>query len=228
MARTDTLGNFLTDVADAIREKKGTSETILASDFDTEIENLPSGGGKYAPQYVRFGGGGNSIRDLSYELGNLDTSNMTTMVSMFNSAGGVISLDISGFNTSNVTSFEFMFQNCSSLTSINFGNIDTSKVTTMNNMFSGCRSLTTLDLSDFTINSNIITSGMFMNCTSLEKLDIRTMPASKLSSTYMFSGVSNNCEIIVNSQTEKDVMTSNWPNLASVKTVAEYEAEQGE
>lgn len=45
MARTNTLGNFLTDVADAIRTKKGSSDTILASDFDTEIENLPSGGG---------------------------------------------------------------------------------------------------------------------------------------------------------------------------------------
>lgn len=44
MARTDTLPHFLTDVADAIREKKGTQETIQASDFDTEIENLPSGG----------------------------------------------------------------------------------------------------------------------------------------------------------------------------------------
>ena len=44
MARTDTLGHFLTDVADAIREKKGSSDTIQASDFDTEIENLPSGG----------------------------------------------------------------------------------------------------------------------------------------------------------------------------------------
>ena len=45
MARTDSLPNFLTDVADAIREKKGTEETIQASDFDTEIANLPSGGG---------------------------------------------------------------------------------------------------------------------------------------------------------------------------------------
>ena len=224
MARTNNLTDFLSDVADAIRTKKGTSETIPAKDFDTEIENLPSGGGKYAPQYVRFGL--NGITDLSYEVENLDTSNMTTMISMFNGAGSITSLNISGFNTSNVTSFEFMFQNCSSLTSINFGNIDTSKVTTMNNMFSGCRSLTTLDLSKFIINSNIITSGMFMNCTSLEKLDIRTMPASKLSGTYMFSGVSNNCEIIVNSQTEKDVMTSSWPNLTNVKTVAEYEAEQ--
>ena len=45
MARTDTLGNFLTDVADAIREKKGTTDTILASNFDTEIESIETGGG---------------------------------------------------------------------------------------------------------------------------------------------------------------------------------------
>ena len=45
MARTDTLGHFLTDVADAIRAKTGSSEAIVASDFDTEIENIPSGGG---------------------------------------------------------------------------------------------------------------------------------------------------------------------------------------
>lgn len=43
MARTDTLPHFLTDVADAIRTKKGTNDTITASSFDTEITNLPSG-----------------------------------------------------------------------------------------------------------------------------------------------------------------------------------------
>ena len=44
MARTNTLGNFLTDVANAIRAKGGTSEPIQASYFDTAIANLPSGG----------------------------------------------------------------------------------------------------------------------------------------------------------------------------------------
>ena len=42
MARTNTLGNFLTDVASAIREKKGTTDTILASDFDKIIAILRS------------------------------------------------------------------------------------------------------------------------------------------------------------------------------------------
>lgn len=51
MARTDTLGHFLTDVADAIRGKKGSQETIQASDFDTEIANLPSGGGADLNEY---------------------------------------------------------------------------------------------------------------------------------------------------------------------------------
>ena len=44
MARIDTLGNFLTDVATAIRNKKGTTDTIAASDFDTEIESIETGG----------------------------------------------------------------------------------------------------------------------------------------------------------------------------------------
>ena len=45
MARIDTLGNFLTDVATAIRNKKGTTDTIVASNFDTEIESIETGGG---------------------------------------------------------------------------------------------------------------------------------------------------------------------------------------
>ena len=44
MARTDTLINFLTDVAAAIKTKKGDSTPIPAANFDTEIANLPSGG----------------------------------------------------------------------------------------------------------------------------------------------------------------------------------------
>ena len=40
MARTDTLPHFLTDVADAIREKTGESGTIQASTFDTAISNI--------------------------------------------------------------------------------------------------------------------------------------------------------------------------------------------
>jgi hypothetical protein len=43
MARTDTLDHFLTDVADSIRTKTGSSESIQASSFDTAISLIPSG-----------------------------------------------------------------------------------------------------------------------------------------------------------------------------------------
>lgn len=45
MADTNNLSNFLTDVANAIREKKHISETIAAENFDTEILSIPSGSG---------------------------------------------------------------------------------------------------------------------------------------------------------------------------------------
>ena len=43
MARIDNLGNFLTDVANAIRAKGGTTASIKASSFDTAINALESG-----------------------------------------------------------------------------------------------------------------------------------------------------------------------------------------
>lgn len=44
MAKTDNLIDYLTDIADAIREKKGTSDLINAQNFADEIKNMPQGG----------------------------------------------------------------------------------------------------------------------------------------------------------------------------------------
>ena len=44
MARIDTLPNFLTDVATAIRNKTGESELLAPEDYDTEIESIQGGG----------------------------------------------------------------------------------------------------------------------------------------------------------------------------------------
>ena len=40
-----TYQDYLADIADAIREKDGTSSPILASDFAERIRAIPSGGG---------------------------------------------------------------------------------------------------------------------------------------------------------------------------------------
>lgn len=45
MARTDTLNNFCTDIADSIREKTGETGLIPASEFDTKIRGIETGTG---------------------------------------------------------------------------------------------------------------------------------------------------------------------------------------
>lgn len=44
MARIDSLTNFLTDVASAIKEKTGKTDMITPANFDTEIESIQAGG----------------------------------------------------------------------------------------------------------------------------------------------------------------------------------------
>ena len=44
MAKNDNLKDFLVDVADAIREKKGTTDKINPQDFSSEIASIQSGG----------------------------------------------------------------------------------------------------------------------------------------------------------------------------------------
>ena len=45
MAKNNNLKDFLIDIANAIRAKKGTTETIKPQDFSSEIESIKSGGG---------------------------------------------------------------------------------------------------------------------------------------------------------------------------------------
>ena len=58
MDKTNNLQYFLTDIADAIREKKGTSDLINAQNFADEIRNMPtSGGGEGSIEYFTYGEG---------------------------------------------------------------------------------------------------------------------------------------------------------------------------
>ena len=45
MAKTDNLTDYLIDLADGIRAKKGTTEPINPQDFRAEIESIEGGGG---------------------------------------------------------------------------------------------------------------------------------------------------------------------------------------
>lgn len=53
MSKVNNLGDFLTDIANAIREKKGTSATINAQDFSREIASIESGDSSDAEEMLK-------------------------------------------------------------------------------------------------------------------------------------------------------------------------------
>ncbi len=131
----------------------------------------------YAPEdcYSLFSGAGGTLGfgDLSkLDLGNFDTSKVTSMSSMFSGCSSLTSLDVSNFDTSNVTNMLYMFESCSSLTSLDVSNFDTSNVTNMKYMFSGCSSLTSLDVSNFDTSKVTTMLWMFYYCESITSLDL--------------------------------------------------------
>lgn len=141
MARTDTLGHFLTDVADAIKNKKGDDTPILASEFDTEITNLPSGGSSCAWSAIGYNGEPKSLQemfDYSKEIYDNWDNTIMDLKYKFNGDKNLIWFPL--VDTSNVTNMNSMFNNCTSLEEI--PQLNTSNVTGMSNMFSSCNKLT--------------------------------------------------------------------------------------
>ena len=113
MARTDTLGNFLTDVADAIKIKKGDDTPILASEFDTEITNLPSGGSSQDWTQLGYTEEPPSIKaglDYAKEIKqNWDATKTSTFGKYTNNKDLFYFPNV---DMSNVTNAQNMFQSC--------------------------------------------------------------------------------------------------------------------
>lgn len=173
MARIDTLANFLTDIATAIKAKTGKTDSITPANFDTEINSIETGsGGVYAPRHISFRS--YTGTELDYETQNIDTSNVTDMSYMFASAN-MTELDLSGFNVSNVTTMEYMFQNASNLTTIKTGNWTANNVAKLNYAFQNCSKLTNLDLSSCSFKSLWNMACMCQNCSVLETLNLSSI-----------------------------------------------------
>lgn len=72
---------------------------------------------------------------------NLNTSKVTSMLSMFFNCQALTSLDLSHFDTKNVEDMRQLFYKCSSFTSLDLSNFDTSKAEKMEALFKGCTAL---------------------------------------------------------------------------------------
>lgn len=163
MAKTDNLQDFLTDVANAIRTKTGTTQPINAQNFSTEILNISTGGGNTLKNlldathncYYLFNSyKGTSIDDL---IQPNDTENVTNMGSMFSYCDNLTT--IPQLNTSKVTSIDAIFYNCSKLTTIPA--LDVSKVKYATNSFNNCVNLKSILMTGMKVSFNISSSTKF-------------------------------------------------------------------
>ena len=216
MAKNDNLQDFLTDVANSIRTKTGTTDPINAQDFSDKILSIQTGGGEDRLKKLLdttkscyslfFAYQGTSVDDL---IQYSDTENVTTTASMFSGCGVLSTSPL--LNTSKVTNMSSMFQNWSKLTTIplldtsnnksmyymfqycraltEVPQLNTSQVTNMDRAFDQCTSLTTIPLLD---TSNVTTMGStFSGCKALT-----TIPLLNTSKVTDMNNMCWNCKAL--------------------------------
>lgn len=184
MTSQNNLTAVFTDIANAIRDKKGSVNTIKPINMADEILTIETGGGK-SFIYQMLEKKGTSWAGAFY--GN--QKNLFTLVTEYKES------DFPPSN--NITHMNYMFYGNSSLTSI--PQLDTSSVRLFGNMFNGCYYLEKIDITLLYPDSNnsAYTSNMFNFCYSLKTLIIRTMsiipsiPADLFDSCYHFVGTTD-------------------------------------
>lgn len=147
----------------------------------------------YKPKILALGADKETMPTiLLADVSHLDTSNFTSMDSMFRNCYLLTELDVSHFDTSKVTSMSYMFKGCSSLTSLNVSGFDTSKVTSMDEVFSAS-GVQKLDLRGWNVENVLAMQMMFENCAKLATLNLTEWNAIKCTKmTNMF----DNCNSI--------------------------------
>lgn len=163
MAKNNNLQDFIEDIADAIREKKGTEDKINPQDFADEIRDIHEevdmlGFSKIGYTKENDGGIQEAI-DYAYNLAK--EWNLTKNKKLFQ--GNVRLVFLPKIDMSEIPNGDNLFSSCSSLVAM--PELDTSGFTTMRNFFTGCSALNTIPLIDIS-NCSYITA-MFKNCESL-------------------------------------------------------------
>ena len=187
MGKENNLTDFVVDIANAIRERKGTSEPINPQDFSSEIRGLNIGGGNRWTGHADVEGLkaiGWTDEDIAYYQENgvnwNEEDDQYHLVPEDNKAlYGVVTMDnivlyknrifyLPKIDISKKTSMEGAFTACESLVAI--PKLDTSNVTDMTRMFDSCHSLVCVPL----LNTQKVTTmtRMFTYCCSLKSVPL--------------------------------------------------------
>ena len=198
----ENIVELLTDVADAIREKKGTQDKINAQSFADEIRNLPSGA---SGDIVM------KLNNATYNKANVESITLFDSVTQIaNDAFADFSAMKSFAITNNVTTIgRGAFWGCASLLEFI---IPTLLTDLYNNVFNGCASLVQIEIPQ---GVNTIGQGVFKNCTSLEKVIVLGTQVKTLYGVDSFqNNASNRFIYVLDNLVESYKSATNWATYA--------------
>lgn len=190
------LDSTLTDIADAIRGKNGSSDTYKPSEMPAAITAIPSGGGEGIPREVNANGVyGFPTQNFTFSLPSdaIDVKERALYYAFYNCTS-ITSVDLSSLTKlTGREALYYAFYGCTSLTSV-----DASSLTIINNRdifyyaFGGCTSLTSANFSSLvTIGGNSAFFYAFYGCTSLTSANFNSL--TSITNQNAFNGVFYNC-----------------------------------
>ena len=228
------------DIADAIREKSGSSDTYKVSEMANAIENIPSGGGITSDEWAT----GTISGDIN--VGTSDVRVRTFQGAPITSVTGTGTGTVYGYAFSGCTSLRtvslgfttvntYVFNGCTALTSVNLPNATSlgegsfkncRALVTFNapnvksvgqDAFYGCSSLTSIDLTK--VNTSLGAQGIFQNCTALT--DLYAPHATKFATSG--SSTASGCTALISARfprvSSNTVRSSTFTNDTNLKLV---------
>lgn len=217
MASENNLTAVFTDIANAIRDKKGSVDTIKPINMADEILTIETKSTIYSAlesmgtnwSYALYGyvysSYANNNYSVFYYMTELKGSDIppssTNVLDMSNMLFNCKYLkNIPFFNTSSCTNMKNMLYGCSSLTTI--PQLDTSSCTDAQDMFGDCEKLTTIPQLDFSSCKNMME--LFVNCSK-----ITYIPQLDTSSCTNMSSLVRNCKLLEKIDIKKFVSGTN-------------------
>ena len=117
----------------------------------------------------------------SIDVSKFNTSKVTDMFEMFDNAGIIEQLNVSSFNTSNVTNVKWMFFGLSKVKKLDLTNFNTSRVTDMYGMFDSMADVKEIKFGPIFDTSSVTDMGMmFARLDYIQRLDLSTFNTQKV------------------------------------------------
>ena len=190
----------LIDIANSIRNKTGSNNTMKPSEMAGNIDSIESGGGDLSEYFntnpetfTSTSSNPFMLKSYFFNMPDLVIPDDVTKISYlfaYSSTNTKYNLEIAPkiiFNN-NITNISYAFAYLSTDIELDLSGCNTENVTNMSYCFKGCEEITKLNLSNFNTNKTNSFLEMFSNCKKIKNLDLSNFYTNVATNmAYMFT-----------------------------------------